>query len=394
MMTEITKQHDFALPCDRGFLQVIRDGSGIEHARLVQVPHKFTDCNCKNKKCPPYPKTVPEEDPHDIACATVAMWIRYPHYPHYVDTELNIPTLPARLRKRGFVRTALQIDRLSDQPLNGYAIDGDHEWGRCGRLLCTGSDPATTLALIERHVGAVAPPMASAKKIAEAKAVNKFIKDFHKSRGISTYTWPDGAKGDHPGLSYHMLIPPGKESERALVNNLAIYTIHNPVLRELLQQNAPELFEAVNQRIGLHLKRRLPLRWQNKSSISRTWGINLHYLYKEFPVRVELYNWATGYASNIGAVAENNRALVDAADHLADTFVGRYRVDGGNAWFDRLSDAEKLMRYVRVGRDERWCPKDKVWIDVSGTLEEKLLEEYERHRARFLGKTHEEFKRH
>ena len=80
MMTEITKQHDFALPCDRGFLQVIRDGSGIEHARLVQVPHKFTDCNCKNKKCPPYPKTVPEEDPHDIACATVAMWIRYPHY--------------------------------------------------------------------------------------------------------------------------------------------------------------------------------------------------------------------------------------------------------------------------------------------------------------------------
>jgi hypothetical protein len=98
--------------------------------------------------------------------------------------------------------------------------------------------------------------------------------------------------------------------------------------------------------------------------------------------------------SNIGVVAENNRALIDAADRLADTFGGRYRVQGGKAWFDRLSDAEKLMGYVRVGRDERWCSKDKVWADVSGTLEERLSEEYERHRARFLGKTHEEFKRH
>ena len=341
-MTDIATQHDFALPCDLGYLQVVRDGSGTEHARLVQVPF-----GCKDKKCPPYPQTVPEEDPHDFACATMAMWIRYPEYD---GTELNLRKVPARLRKRGFVRTALQIDRLSDQPLNGYSIDGDRS-GRL-RLLYTGSDPVTTLALI----------------------IEEYCQDLH-------------------GRSYRVLIPSDKECEGELVDQLARHAIHNPVLRELLQQNAPELFEAVNQRIGLHLERRLTLRPRKKQSMPGTCGINLHYVKDEFPVHVELHNWG-GLVSHIGVVAANNRALVDAADYLADTFVGRYRVQGGDAWFDRLSDAEKLMCYVRVGRDERWCPKDKVWVDVSGTLEEKLLEEYERHRARFLGKTHEEFKKH
>ena len=247
-MTDIARQHDFALPCPRGFLQVIRDRSGTEHARLVRVPHKSIHCDCNDKKCPPYPQTEPEEDPHDFDCATVAMWIRYPHYPHYADTELNIRTLPARLRKRGFVRTALQIDRLSDQPLNGYPIDGDDEGPR--RLLCTGSDPATTLALI----------------------IEEYCQDLR-------------------GRSYRVLIPSDKQCEGELVDQLARHAIHNPVLRELLQQNAPELFEAVNQRIGLHLERRLTLRPRKKQSMPGTCGINLHYLKDEFPVHVELHNW-------------------------------------------------------------------------------------------------------
>ena len=33
-MTDIARQHDFALCCDLGYLQVIRDGSGTELVRL------------------------------------------------------------------------------------------------------------------------------------------------------------------------------------------------------------------------------------------------------------------------------------------------------------------------------------------------------------------------
>ncbi len=314
----IARQESFSLPWSSGYLQITKDGSGTEHARIARR-------STEDAACPPSIALVTEFDPHDLACAMIAMHARYPRWDGLKE---GCRKLPSRLRTRSFRQTAEQIETLSEQPLHGYPIDGN----RAGyiRTLFTEGTPSEVPAVVE-------------------------------VRGVISET-------------ARMLVQPGRDHREELVDKLALAGIHNDVLLKHLSQHGGSLSHAVEERIERHLSRREGLRWRKttRGSFPTLYAINEHYLKRDFAVHVDLYNSGGGWASGIGATAQNNRVLVEAADCLAARFAGRYRVDRDAAWFELESDAKQFVAHVWRRRAARLRERDKVWVDVSNEIESRL----------------------
>ena len=311
----IARQESFNFPWSSGYLQITKDGSGEEHARIASS-------SAKEGVCPPSLGLVTDFDPHDLACAIIAMHVRYPRW----DSEKAwYPKLPSRLRNRSFPQTAERIEKLAGQPLHGYPIDGN----RAGyiRTLHTGGSPSEVPAVVE-------------------------------VRGVAR-------------AEVRMLVQPTDDHQEERVDTLALAGIHNKELLAILRNHGGSLGQAVNDRIERHLSGREGLRWRKttRGNFPTLYEINEHYLEREFAIRVDLYHSGGGWASGIAATARNNRVLVESADSLAARFAGRYRVARDSAWSELESDAKKFVGYVWRRRDARLREKDKVWVDISNEIE-------------------------
>ena len=285
-----------------GLFELYRDNKGREYAQLIARKRKGRWHEWKEIT----PRLSLLEDGvsrSDYSVAVLAYQIKKASkYKVFHPRELN--RFAWKLSRLGFKKTAQRLSWVLKEPLNGYPIIP--ETPDKGFLFVIGSKEQPELISGELNLD------------------NAW--DFRLLRGLSN------------------------NSQELLLDDIALATVHDFTLRKLLAiSRFPETHRETSRRRELHQAHERPLRnWLPTNGYRRLYAVNRHLKKERLTYSLVLKVHAGNGAAGAGKTGVYNNAMVKAADELTDTFDGKYKVEGVEAYFELATDLMKFSQKVRL----------------------------------------------
>ncbi len=285
-----------------GILELFLDSNGQEHVQLIA--RKRRDRWREWTEITPRLRLI--EDcvlQNDYAIPVLASQIKKAsRYKYFNSPELS--RFAWKLSRLGFKETAQRLSWTLKEPLNGYPIIP--ETPEQGFLFTAGSQEF--------------PKLLSG----ELNYENQW--DFKLLRGLS-----DG-------------------SQDKLVDDIALATVHDFTLRKLLSSpRFKELDIECSRRRQLHQTHERPLReWLPSQGYRHLFPVNRNLRKERLTYSLVLKVHASNSASGLGRKGVYNNAMVRAADEMADSFDGKYKVEGIEAYFELATDLMRFSQKVRL----------------------------------------------
>ena len=308
-------------------LELYRDSIGKEYAQIIARKRKSRWYEWREIT----PRLNAIEDcvlPNDYVVGLLAFNIKKESaYKNFRSSELS--RLAWKISRAGFRYTARRLSLALQEPLNGYPIVPETPEQGFLFVADSKSDPVFISG--------------------DLPCENRW--DFKLRRGLSA------------------------ESQESLLDDIALATIHDFNLRELLRKKKYERLEIeAAERRKLHRSNERPLRqWTTSSGFRHHFAVNRNlkkeWLTYSLVLKVHAGNALTG-AGKKGVL---NNYMVSVADELADSFDGVYKIEGIEAYFELATDlvrfSQKLKRrrlgsltdsqvYLNITKDFKWAYRE------------------------------------
>ncbi len=239
-------------------------------------------------------------------------------FKYFKTSELS--RLAWKISRRGFKETAQKLSWILQEPLNGYPIipaTPDQ-----GFLFLSGSRDAPTILS------------------GELAHENRWC--FKLLRGFSI------------------------ASQKALIDDISLASIHDFKIRKLLSASRfATIGTETAMRRELHHSQERPLReWLPRNGFRHHYSVNRDLKKERLTYSLVLKVHAGNALAGAGKKGAYNNALVKAADDLADSFSGSYKVEGVEAYFELATDLMKFSKEVRKASYS--CLRDsQVYLNVT-----------------------------
>mgnify|MGYP001368669359 CR=1 FL=1 len=225
-------------------------------------------------------------------------------FKYFKTSELS--RLAWKISRRGFKETAQKLSWILQEQLNGYPIipaTPDQ-----GFLFLSGSQGA--------------PTILSGELAHENRWCFKLLRGFSMA------------------------------SQDALIDDISLASIHDFKLRKLLSASRfATIGTETAKRRALHHSQERPLReWDPQNGFRHHYSVNRNLKKERLTYSLVLKVHASNAVSGAGVKGVYNNALVKAADELADSFSGAYKVEGIEEYFELATALMKFSKEVRKAR--------------------------------------------
>ena len=299
-------------------LELYRSPTGEEYAQIIARKRKTRWYEWKEIT----PRLITIEDgvtPDDCALGVLAYNIKKESkYKYFKSSELS--RLAWKISRTGFKKTAKRLSWLLREPLNGYPINPATP--DQGFVFLTGPQEMPTLL--------------SGELAQENRWSFKLLRGFSDS------------------------------SQEALLDDISLASLHDFNLRQLLTSSKfSQLGRESSRRRQLHQTKERPLReWHPRGGFRHHFAVNRNIKKERLTYSLILKVQAGNALAGAGKKGVYNNALVSAADNLADSFAGAYKVEGVEAHFELATDLMKFSQEVR--KVHYTCLTDsQVYLNVS-----------------------------
>ena len=303
---------------DGALLQLSKSPQGYESAKILvrTLVRRMREWNVVT---PPFEALEDGIAPEDYGLAVLAHKIKQAS--RYNFFRSNLSRFAWKISRLGFKDTAGRLSWLLKEELNGYPIYQDIPGE--GFLFVTGSpdNPRLFSGKLDQHS----------------------LWKFTLAHGLT------------------------EGSQEKLIDELALATLHDFRLRELFNTKAlRELSLELSSRRQRHKTRGRPLRaWRTENTYPKFYQINTGRPKESFAYSLVLKVKASNGAQGLGKSGVCNNALIEAADRLADSFKGAYRVEGLEAQFELASDLMSFMELTKSRDRVFFSTNPQVYLNVT-----------------------------